>query len=227
MITQSACTPSPPQRIEYSAWRREPLVLAGVLDAVSAVNEQLLEGLSESARGASDEFPLPQSLRLKIATLTVEELRKVARCGVYLADANLIDFACWREAALTGESTALPAAFRAWLPVERSSSLAHSALLVAWHLTQTNPAVARVLLGMSAPGVAAYRALGISDLAHIARHHSDWVRPRWSQRLDVWSDLIDSVIRPGAQGPRTMTLRCLQVSAGDLKWLSAYAEPFP
>ena len=147
-------------------------MLTGVLDAVSAVNSQLLEALTECARSESAEFPLDKSLRARVARLTLDERQRAARCGVFLADANFVEFACWREVALEGETTRSTELLRAWLPIEESRSLANSVLLVAWYLIHANPAVARVLLGMSASGVVAYRELSIADLAHVARQPS-------------------------------------------------------
>ena len=216
------------QRAEGSAWQGfERALLTGVLTAVTAVNSQLLEALTECARSGNSEFPLDQSLRDRVAALALDERQKAARCGVLLADVNFVEFACWREVALEGESNRSTEFLRAWLSIEKSRSLAHSVLLIAWHVIQANPAVARVLLGMSESGVAAYRELSIADLTHIALSHPEWVRPRWAHQLEVWSDLVGLAPAGGTQNLRSVTLRCLQVSARDLKWLSAYVEPSP
>jgi hypothetical protein len=214
---------APSQDADPVAWRREPRVLMQVLDAVFAVNSQLLDALASSARGEASHFPLSESLREQAARLTLEQRRRAARSGVFLVDANLIDFSCWREAALRGESAPSTDLPTPWLPIEESRSLAHSALLVAWYVVHADPAVARVLLGMSASGVAAYRELGVADLAQIARCHPECVWPRWPHRRDVWSELIESAC-DGAQESRSTMIRCLELSAGDLKWLSAYVE---
>jgi hypothetical protein len=143
---------------------------------------------------------------------------------VFLVDANLMDFSCWRDAALRGESAPPEDLPVPWLPIEDSRSLAHSALLVAWYVVHADTAVARVLLGMSASGIAAYRELGVADLAQIARSHPECVQPRWPHRLDVWSELMESACGGGTQKSRSTMIRCLELSAGDLKWLSAYVE---
>jgi hypothetical protein len=144
--------------------------------------------------------------------LTLEERRRAARSGVFLVDANLIDFSCWREAALRGESPPLTDLPTPWLPLEEARSLAHSALLVAWYVIHADAAIARVLLGMSASAVAAYRELGVSDLAQIARRHPEWVRPRWPHRVDVWSEVIEGASDDGTQVSISTTLRCLELS---------------
>jgi hypothetical protein len=213
---------SPSQRIEYAAWRRfEPAALTEVLNTVAAVNEQLLDALVESARSGVLSFPLPESLRSRVAILTSRERQVAARCGVFLADAAL--------AGLPGggpplEAGPAPSADRgrAWLPIEQSISLAHSVLLGSWYLIHASPAVARVLLGIGAADVTAYRARGLRELAHIARRHSDWIGPRWPHRLDVWTQILDRGSPPLLSEPRSTTLRCLQVSAGGPAWRSTY-----
>jgi hypothetical protein len=221
---QTSSMRAPSQDADPVAWRREPRVLMQVLDAVFAVNSQLLDALASSARGEATPFPLSESLRERAGRLTLEERRRAARSGVFLVDANLMDFSCWRDAALRGES-APPADVRMpWLPIEDARSLAHSAFLVAWYVIHADPAVARVLLGMSASGVAAYREFGVADLAQIARRHPECVRPRWPHRLDVWRELMEGACDGGMQESRSTMIRCLELSAGDLKWLSAYVE---
>jgi hypothetical protein len=221
---QTSSMRSPSRYADPVAWRRESRGLTQVLDAVFAVNSQLLDALASSARGGAGQFPLSESLRERAGRLTLEERRRAARSGVFLVDANLIDFSCWREAVLRGESAPPADLPMPWLPIEESRSLAHSALLVAWYVVHADPAVARVLLGMSASGVAAYRELGVADLAQIARCHPECVRPRWPHRLDVWRELMEGGCDGGTQESRSTMIRCLELSAGDLKWLSAYVE---
>jgi hypothetical protein len=213
-----------PQRVKDAAWRRES-PLRQVLDAVSAVNSQLLDALVESARRDAPGFPLNESLRARVGGLSLEERRRAAGCGVCLVDANFVEFSCWREMALPSETALQTETLPPWLPIEESRSLAYSALLLAWYVIQANPAVARVLLGMSASGVLAYRKLTLGDLAQVARSRPDCVRPRWSTRADVWAQLIEAAGRAEPQEYRSVTLRCLEVSAGDLNWSSAYVEP--
>ena len=129
---------------------------------------------------------------------------------------SLGDFTCWREDCRSerhgARSTRTPASVVAdrGVPIARDIPCFSS----SWYLIHANPAVARVLLGMSTSGVAAYRELGVADLTHIARRHPEWVRPRWADRLDVWTVILEGCGRRGEQDPRSLTLRCLQVSAG-------------
>jgi hypothetical protein len=212
----------PLQRIEYGSWQRfEPAMLTEMLSTVAAVNGELLEALADSARSGDHFFPLPESLRCCMAILTSSERQVAARCGVFLADAALADLP-GSGLRVEGDLAPLADRGRAWLPIEQSISLAHSVLLGSWYLIHASPAVARVLLGISAVDVTAYRARGVGELAQIARRHSDWIRPRWPHRLDVWTQILERGSRPVTAEPRSTTLRCMQVSAGDPAWRSTY-----
>jgi hypothetical protein len=127
--------------------------------------------------------------------------------------------------ALPSETTLSTEALPPWLPIEESRSLAYSALLLAWYVMHANPAVARVLFGMSSLGVLAYQKLTLEDLAQVARCRPVCVRPRWPTRADVWAQLIEEAGGAEPRESRSATLRCLAVSLGDLNWLSAYVEP--
>jgi hypothetical protein len=213
-----------PQYVKDPPWRRESPVLRQALDADSAVNSQLLDALVESARRDASGFPLDESLRSRMARLSLEERRRAAGCRVFLVDAKFVEFSCWREMALPSETALLTGTLPPWLPIEESRSLAYSALLLAWYVIHADPVVARVLLGMSASGVLAYRKLTIGDLAQLARCRPDCVRPRWPTRADVWAQLIEEAGVAQPEELRWATLRCLEVSLGDLNWLSAYVE---
>jgi hypothetical protein len=226
MITQNSPIPKVSQRTPYAPWRRfEPAVLKELLDTVAAVNGQLLDALVDCARSDNLEFPLPESLRGRVAQLTVTERQTIAQCGVFLGDVNLWGISHGRGIADQSGMALSIEPGRPWLPTEQSLSLAHSMLLLSWYLIHASPAVARVLLGMNAAGVAAYRALGVRDLATIARTHPDRVRPRWPDQLDVWTHLVEGGGGAASPDPRSMTLRCLQVSAGSSAGLSAHLGP--
>src|ERR1700730_10410734 len=162
MITKDSPIPQVSQRTPYAPWRRfEPAVLKELLDTVAAVNGQLLDALVDSARSDNLEFPLPESLRGPVARLTVPERETIARCGVFLGDMNLWGVSHGRGIADPSGLALSTEPGRPRSPAAQSLSLAHSMLFLSWYLIHVSPAVARVLLGMNAAGVAAYRALGV------------------------------------------------------------------
>jgi hypothetical protein len=223
MDTQHSLNSKPSPRTPYPPWRRfEPAVLAELLDTVAAVNSQLLDALVDCAQSENLEFPLPGSLRGTVARLTVPERETLARCGVFLADVNLRGITRDRGIPDRRDRVLLTEQRRPWLPMDESLSLAHSVLLVSWYLIHTSPAVARVLLGITASDVAAYRELGVQEIAQIACTRPDRVRPRWSNQLEVWTYLVEGARSPATLDPRSMTLRCLQFSAASSAGLSGH-----
>ncbi len=191
----------------------EPKVMGEVLEAVVALNEQLLDALANSARATSAKFPLPDSVRLSFAAMSDGKRRLAARCGVLLLDAGFSDETGWRDLALLGAREAYSNQICAWLSPEESVVLSYSALMVAWYIVHTTPGAAGVLLGMSDPVLEEFRFLGVGNLAAIARRHPHWIQPRWLDRPDVWFDLIDDPARADASHLTTVPLRCLTVSA--------------
>jgi hypothetical protein len=221
MITRKSPVSLSPWRTPYGPWRRfEPAVLMELLETVAAVNAQLLEALVHCARSDNLEFPLPASLRGPVAQLTVFERDTMARCGVLLADVGPLGITCSQGATNQSGMGLSTEQVRPWLPTEQSISLAHSVLLVSWFLLHASPDVARVLLGIDAPGVEVYRLLGVDELAHIARNHPDRVRPRWGNQLEAWTVLLRDASGTANPDPRSMTLRCLQMSAGSSAGIS-------
>jgi hypothetical protein len=212
-VTQSSSKPVPALRAENSAWPRfEPAALSEVFRTVCSVNEQLFGALVCAARSDSTEFPLSASLRHQVARLSSDECQRAARCGVLLPDANWPNSPGWRDVPSHDNSSVSTDSL--WLPVEQSISLSLATLLVSWYVIHSAPAVARVLLGLTAARVAAYRELGVDDLAKIARRNPACVRPRWPDRLDVWTHLVEGASQSSDKF-RSMTLRCLQASSGD------------
>ena len=181
---------SPSQRIEYAAWRRfEPAALTEILNTVAAVNEQLLDALVDSARSGVLSFPLPESLRSRVAILTSGERQLAARCGVFLADAALADLPGGGLPVI--RSVALADRGRAWLPIEavHIASAFRAAGVVVPHPRKSRRGARAARY--RAADVTAYRARGVGGLAQIARRHSDGIRPRWPHRLDVWTQILE------------------------------------
>jgi hypothetical protein len=214
MIERKSPIPPLPWRTRYSPWLHfEAAMLKEVLDTVAAVNSQFLEALVYCARLDNLEFPLPASLREQVAWLTVPQQETVARCGVILADVSLCDITCRGGINDQGRVVHPTEQARHWLPTELSMSLAHCVLLSTWYLVHASPDVARVLLGIDAPGVAAYRELGVHELTRIARTHPHWVRPRWGSHLEAWTGILEGASSTAYSDARSMTVWCLQLSA--------------
>ena len=185
--------------------------LSGVLAAVNETNGQLLDALAHCAQSKLP-FPLSDSLRAPFAALPSSHRRRAGQCGVVLADVGFSDPQRWQRLVTRGEHESITAEGD-WLPTEDAIALASSLLMVAWHIVRVRPSLAGILLGMSESVVEMYRKLGVAELAQIARRRPQWVRPRWSDRPDVWQSVLGTAEQPAADDSASIVLRCLKVSA--------------
>ena len=184
---------------------------------VVAINAQLLEVLTQGARQASPVFPLPPRQRERFAQLTPESCERIAHCSVLLVEAGFTDHqrwtaACGHASIATEAGSSIP-----WLSAAEGVALAQTTLLLAWHVCQTQVAAASVLLGMS-PAVAALMAKRpVRDLTRLAREHSDWILPRWSDQPDIWDSLLDLSARVAYEDPICLSTRGLQLSGRQMQ----------
>ena len=185
-------------------------LLSDSLAAVVELNGQLLDALSSSAQTAR-EFPLGPKLRARFAALSALQRRQVAQSGVLLADVGFSNSDRWHSLVFDGEHLDR-GMYSEWLAVEDAVALTSTVLLVAWHILRVRPSIAGFLLGMPESTVSTFRQLGVADLTRVARRHPHWVRPRWPDRLDLWSSILDA--DTSSQDPASVVLRCLKASAG-------------
>ena len=192
------------------------------LDAIQEVNEHFLDLLCQTAAGLGANFLFSTPLRSRLAALKNSQRRRAAQCGVLLADAGFSDRLRWSN--ILQEPCGEYAAYREanWLSDEQAMSLAHSTLLVAWHVAHASPVVASVILGMPYASAIAYAQLSVKDLTYIARRHADWIRPRWQRRPEIWSSILDLATDETGAESAQVTLRCLQLSGGHAPWLLPY-----
>jgi hypothetical protein len=197
-----------------------PLLRRGALDAVQGVNAHLLDLLCDRASLGGSAYPFADPLRSRLSRLTAAQRQQVAQCGILLADPGFSYPQRWRSAPLGSDSDPFTTVPNAWLPLDAAISLAHSTLLVAWYVLHSSRAVAGVLLGMPKESVEAFVKLDVKELAYIAQRHPDWIRPRSESEPKFWANLIAAGETPSRSG--FTTLRCLQLSGGQSKWLDPY-----
>ncbi|GAC1451280.1 MAG: hypothetical protein PVSMB6_00340 [Steroidobacteraceae bacterium] len=115
--------------------------------------------------------------------------RRAASCPYLLLDAGFADAQRWSGAAgaQVSDVHAGPAPF---FTVRGALEAARLVFTYAWHLARTQPAAARLLLGMRAPCAAALARCSLRQAFALADSHAAWLRPRWSGRPEVWQELL-------------------------------------
>ncbi len=188
-----------------------------VLENVSEINDQLLSYLAQQAGIAelSRQWPLLDELREQWADLSEGARGRLADCPYLLIDGGFAQALNWSAARVPGvqdgPDAAAPRIFR-----DDAVPLIRRMLLLAWHLARSNRIAARMVLGMSqecAERLASYR---LQELELLAELRPEWIRPRWSERLGVWRQLL---LAAGGAVPgelRRAQLRGVQLLAASL-----------
>jgi hypothetical protein len=87
----------------------------------------------------------------------------------------------------------------------------------AWHLARSEPAAARLLLGLSATNVAVIGGCTLHRLTVLAEARAQWLRPRWENRPRVWRDLLRTAAEGDAGALERLRVRGLQLLAADAR----------
>jgi hypothetical protein len=182
--------------------------LSDAYAAVTEVNAEWLQTLHRAACSHARPFPLPPEVRILAARSSATEWPKFARCGGLLVEAGFADPGLWPAPGRNDGMAVTSDIGLAWLPRRLHVMLAHSTLIVAWHVLQTCPQEASVLLGMTAEVAARFAAYKLADLARRARRWPERCQPRWAHRADIWATIWKPPPRAAAA-----TLLCLKASA--------------
>jgi hypothetical protein len=198
----------------------EPRALDELMSALIEVNSRLLDALIASAQ-RDEQFALPRELRSPFAALNSNQSHEGARCGVLLVDAGFGDLLFWRGRLAAARGQVLTVDPTESLTNSAALVIEHSVLMLAWHIVHSVPILAGVLLGMSEPVMPIFRALRITDLAAITQCRPRGLKPRWSNRPELWSEILLAAQQPPECAGNTRVLRCLQASANESRTLSA------
>ena len=187
-----------------------------VLHPLWELNGQFLQRLLKCVPPEQPSLTLACTLRRQLITLKAPTRERLAR-GPLLLDAGFADKQRWMRAlenrGRTAQDDSTPAP-PPWLPREDAVLLSRSTGLLAWHVVRSHPELAEWLLGISPPCATFFTALGLAELQELSERYCDWLRPRWEDHPDVWHVLIEFVRRTEDLPPWVVTLRTLQLFAG-------------
>lgn len=187
-------------------WGAQVLVDARVMDALGSVNGAFLSLAAElhAQRPGMPALGLPGHV---LAGLARHGLCSRA-CAVPLAlfDLRFRDDRHWRKEALAcrtvqdgqGADVADP----------RSRRVARAAVMLAWHLAQTEPCAAQLALGMEPATREVLGDVPIGSLDALARRMAGSLSARFCTRERFWSE-VTSVLRFGPDSGRLDRLRLL------------------
>jgi hypothetical protein len=159
------------------------------LESLLELNEMAFALLAaQAAERGAPAVPLAASVTAVWRRLDAAARRRAAACPYLLLDAGFADAQRWGApvAQVSEVREALPPFFT----VPAALEAARLVFTYAWHLARTQPAAARLLLGMRAPCAAAIGQCSLRQAFTLGESHAAWLRPRWSARPEVWQELL-------------------------------------
>ena len=204
-----------PHTAQARSWERQCWLAAATLESVVEVNERALALLRDQCR-----LPVRPSLLGEIGNLVLglddTSLHCAAGSGVLLVDAQFADSRAWSQAiigAVNDESPTGPGFFT----VDGTVAVMRLVMTHAWHLARSEPAAARLLLGLSEANLAIIGGCSLSRLTQLAENRTQWLRPRWESRPKVWGSLLRTAGTGGSGAVEQLRMRGLQLLAADAR----------
>jgi hypothetical protein len=161
------------------------------LECVAELNEMSLTLLAEqaAARPPPVGAPLARVAEL-VRHLDSAGRRRAAGCPYLLLDAGFADLRRWHAVAAGQVADGAEGRYAPFFTVAAALEAARLVLTYAWHLARTQPAAARLLLGMPAACASALGGCSLRQVYTLAERHPEWLRPRWPARTAVWQELL-------------------------------------
>lgn len=183
-----------------------------LLGSLGQLNRRFLDLAGTRRAGAGSEWGLnaPADLTWRIAALGEERRTALSQCPYALFDIRFCDDVHWQISLQSGPRWSvadLPA------PNPQIAEFLQLALFFCWHLAQTQPLSAPLILGMAertARDLASVTLDRLPALIGSQRHH---LSLRWANCRSFWCALTSAASCPGSANLRRAQLFGLQIAA--------------
>lgn len=198
-------------------WEPQPWLGAATLESVLEVNEQALWLLRAQCQAGGGPPPLIQEVKDLLLNLDAQSMRRAAASAVLLVDAGFADAGLWSCAIVGAVNDRPQIETGPFFTVDGSVALMRLVMTQAWHLARSQPAAARLLLGVSAANLGVIGGCTLSRLMRLAETRSHWLRPRWENRTGIWCDLLRMAGHAERGTLERLRARGLQLLAADAR----------
>jgi hypothetical protein len=197
------------------------------LNGFHEVNERCIEMLVSAARhGETPSFALVSELRELLESADRSMRQRAARVSFLLVDMEFGNPDFWHVVcSQPGQQLKTPL-WRGSFPRGSAIQLAHATLMLAWNSLRSDPATARILLGMVQSVSDLIVGLRFDEIDRIAHKRFRHVRPRWDDRPAVWRRLLLGAQSDDAKLLGALNLHALQLLTGELLTRERRGGPF-
>ncbi|HEV2700788.1 MAG TPA: hypothetical protein VGV09_04100 [Steroidobacteraceae bacterium] len=200
-----------------ATWEPQSWLGAETLESVLEVNEQVLALLRAQCRAADNRSPLTREVNDLLLNLDHRSLQRAATTAVLLVDVGFADPGPWSAAVVGAVHDRVQLERPPFFTVDGSVALMRLVMTHTWHLARSQPAAARLLLGLSVANLAVIGGCTLSRLILLAESRIHWLRPRWENRPGVWCDLLQMAGNGDSGALERMRVRGLQLLAADAR----------
>jgi hypothetical protein len=204
-LVVSAPTARPVVAHSDSTHANEPPLLSAARQLVQ-LNCQFLE-LTTIARR------FPDTIAIRLHAMSGEQRLAIAACHFSLFTLALNDANRWLPL-LSGIAQTMPQDATLYRDAT-CAEFVSTALFFAWHLVQSDPLAAKVLLDIDAQVALALRRAPIASLRAVSNRALDWLAPRWLQHPYFWPALLRNSEDPTRYGLAATKLLGRQLLAAE------------
>jgi hypothetical protein len=201
-------------------WEAHAWLRAETLAALAELNEQCLEMLAlQSSTTAVNHSPLlVRELGPLLRAMDPDARHRAAACPYLLFDAGFADQQRW--AWVSGNHVSeLHRREPPYFTLQQTRSMARVVFTYAWHLSRSQNAAARLLLGMSAHCARLIAVCTLRQIHDLAENHPEWLQPRWPNRPGFWRELLSSANTGESNAMEQARMRGLQLMAAEQRAL--------
>jgi hypothetical protein len=134
--------------------------------------------------------PLLLALRPQWVDLPAVAVRRLAAAPFSLFDIGFARAPRWLETRARGVNDQTQRSENPFFTPQAAHSITRRMLVYAWHLARSRPRAACLVFGTSIPAVESLAACSLSTLEAAAECNADALKPRWSQQVVFWRELL-------------------------------------
>jgi hypothetical protein len=200
----------------------------GMLESLLEINRECLALIAEQA-AALDLKPHPALRQIADHWRALDERARwrAAACPFLLLDAGFASPERWQRGGGGGVADAQCSGPSPFFSVPRAAPVARMVYVYAWSLVLTQPAAARLVLGIH-PGCARVLAeCTVPEVHELAESHCATLRPRWLVRGRIWRELLLAAAEGDAPALERAHMHGVQLLAAEAWSVPLVRRPTP